>query len=126
MGSLSGRRILVVEDEFLISAMLCDMLADAEATTVGPASTVADALHLIRFNDIDASILDMNLNGEWSDPVAEVLLDRGIPFLFTTGYGKNERSDRFGAPTVSKPYSWEAVEAQLHQCLKVGTRPPLP
>lgn len=113
MSVLSGRRILVVEDEFLISAMLCDMLDDSAAIVVGPAPSLAEAMRLVEESPIDAAILDMNLNGQWSDPIAEALLARGIPFVFTTGYGANERSDRFGARTIAKPYVWETVEKEL-------------
>jgi CheY-like chemotaxis protein len=113
MSILAGRRILVVEDEFLISAMLCDMLDDSAAIVVGPANSVAEAMRLVQDSQIDGAILDMNLNGQWSDPIAEALQGRGIPFVFTTGYGANERSDRFGARTIAKPYAWETVEHEL-------------
>lgn len=117
MSPLANRRILVVEDEFLIATVLCDMLEDAAATVVGPAVNLGDALRLVQDQGIEAAILDMNLNGEWSDPVAEELTRRGIPFVFTTGYGANERTERFGVRTVAKPYSWEEVEGQLAQAL---------
>ncbi len=117
MSALANRRVLVVEDEFLISAMLCDMLGDAAAEVVGPAANVTSALRLIEENTLDAAILDMNLNGEWIDPVAEALALRGVPFVFTTGYGANERSRKFGARTVEKPYSLETVEQQLVQAM---------
>jgi CheY-like chemotaxis protein len=117
MSPLANRRILVVEDEFLIATVLCDMLEDAAATVVGPAVNLGDALRLVQDQGIEAAILDMNLNGEWSDPVAEELTRRGIPFVFTTGYGANERTERFGVRTVAKPYSWEEVEGQLAQAM---------
>jgi DNA-binding response OmpR family regulator len=113
MSSLANQRILVVEDEFLISAMLCDMLFDAEAVVVGPAASVSAALRLVQDNDVDCAILDMNLNGEWSDPIADELDRKGVPFIFTTGYGATERSERWKVRTVSKPYAWEEVEALL-------------
>lgn len=118
MGELADKRVLVLEDEFLISAMLCDMLADAAVVPVGPATTVDEALRLIQDNRLDAAILDMNLKGQWSDPVAEELQQRGIPFIFTTGYGANERSERFRARTIAKPYTWEMVETELKNSLQ--------
>ena len=117
MSRLTTRRILVVEDEFLIAAALCDMLQDAAAIVVGPASTVADAIQLLRAQPVDAAILDMNLNGQWSDPIAEDLRARRIPFVFTTGYGANERTERFGVRVVPKPYGWEEVEEQLSRAM---------
>lgn len=113
MSTLANRRILVVEDEFLVSIMLCDMLIAASADVVGPAANVASALQLIAENKIDAAVLDMNLNGQWVDPVAEELALRRIPFVFTTGYGSNDRSRKFGARTIEKPYSLETVAEQL-------------
>ena len=117
MSRLANRRILVVEDEFLIAAALCDMLEDAAAVVVGPVSTVTDAIQLLQAQPVDAAILDMNLNGQWSDPVAEDLRARRIPFVFTTGYGANERTERFGVRVVPKPYGWEEVEEQLAQAM---------
>jgi CheY-like chemotaxis protein len=113
MSGLANLRILVVEDEFLIASVVCDMLEDASAVVVGPAATVADALHLLQANVVEAALLDMNLNGQWSDPIAAELRSRGIPFVFTTGYGTSERTDRFGVRVVAKPYSWDEVEEQL-------------
>jgi DNA-binding NtrC family response regulator len=113
MNSLANQRVLVVEDEFLISAMLCEMLTDAQALVVGPVTTVAAGMQLLQEADFDCAILDMNLNGEWSDAIAEELGRRNIPFIFTTGYGSIERSERLGGHTVSKPYLWEEVEKQL-------------
>lgn len=113
MSPLAKRRILVVEDEFLISAMLCDMLSDVAAVVIGPAANVSSALLLLRQNHVDAAILDMNLSGEWSDPIALELNNRQIPFVFTSGYGANALSERFGARTVEKPYTWDDVEVEL-------------
>lgn len=109
MKALATRRILVVEDEFLIATALCDMLAEVSAVVVGPAFKVGQALQAIRDHQVDAAILDMNLNGEWSDPVAEDLKRRGIPFVFTTGYQAEERAARFGARIVAKPYDWSEL-----------------
>lgn len=122
MSILANRRVLLVEDEFLILAMLCDMIADAAATVVGPATTLDEALQLAKVAEMDAAILDMNLSGQWSDPVAETLGRRGIPFVFTTGYGVTERSQRFGARTVAKPYTWEALERELGQAISDAAR----
>jgi CheY-like chemotaxis protein len=121
MSRLANRRILVVEDEFLIAAVLCDMLEDASAVVVGPAVAVADAMRLLQDHPVDAAILDMNLNGQWSDPIAEELKMRNVPFIFTTGYGFDERTKRFGVRIVAKPYSWEEVEEQLAQAILQNT-----
>ncbi|WP_431299218.1 response regulator [Tabrizicola sp. BL-A-41-H6] len=122
MSALANRRVLVVEDEFLISAMLCDMLIAASAEVVGPAANVSAALKLIEENKVDGAILDMNLNGQWIDPVAEALTQLAIPFVFTTGYGANVRSQKFGARTIEKPYALESVEAELALAIEDGAR----
>lgn len=84
--SIKGLRVLVVEDSFLIAWSLRRMLSDLGCKVIGPASTVRSAIELIEQQDCDAAILDVNLAGETSMPVAAVLTDRGRPFLFLTGY----------------------------------------
>jgi DNA-binding response OmpR family regulator len=118
MSPLANRRILVVEDEFLIGAVLCDMLEDASAIVVGRATTLDQAMSMVGNPEIEAVILDMNLNGQWSDAVADELRSRRVPFIITTGYGSTENTRRFGVPVVPKPYSWEEVEGQLVRALQ--------
>ena len=83
---LSGRRVLVVEDEMIVAWLLQDMLADLGCAVVGPAARVAQALAMIDAEAIDAAVLDVNLNGQKSYPVADALAARGVPFVFSTGY----------------------------------------
>lgn len=113
MKSLTNCRILVVEDEFLIAAALCDMIEDASAIVVGPAHTLSDAMLLVQNREIDAAILDINLNGQLSFPVADLLRASGKPFIFTTGYGASDQTLQAGARVLPKPYTWEEVEEQL-------------
>ena len=82
---LSGRRVLVVEDEALISLMLADALESAGAVVVGPASTVKGALDLLGEEAIDCAVLDVKLNDGSSVPVAEALAALGIRFVIATG-----------------------------------------
>ncbi len=86
--ALSGRRVLVVEDEVMVSWMLEDMLTDSGYEIVGPAASVNQALAMVEAEAIDLAILDINLNGERSYPVADALIARGVPFAFSTGYNK--------------------------------------
>ncbi|WP_210529643.1 response regulator [Rubellimicrobium arenae] len=85
--SLRDRRVLVVEDEYLLANDLCTELEEAGAEVMGPVPTVAEALALLATGaPPDVAILDVNLGGEMVFPVAEVLRDRRIPFMFATGY----------------------------------------
>ena len=82
-----GLRVLIVEDEVLISMLLEEILGELGCEVVGTPSTVAAALDIIDRTALDAATLDLNLAGEDSDPVAVALAARGTPFVFATGYG---------------------------------------
>src|SRR5580658_4547678 len=83
---LSGRRVLVVEDEMMILMTIEDMLADLGCESVTAAATIQQALALIDTQVFDAAMLDVSLNGYKSHDVAEALAARGVPFVFSTGY----------------------------------------
>jgi CheY-like chemotaxis protein len=101
MGTLSGRRILVVEDEALIALDLQGMLDQRGATVVGPAATVSEALKTITENQIDCALLDLKLGDETADPVAAALKQRAIPTVFVTAYGDGHLPPR-GVPDNRK------------------------
>lgn len=86
MSSLSGLLVLVVEDEALIAMVVADTLAGEDATVLGPAATVAAALRLMGRTPPHLAVVDVNLGGEMSTPVALALQRLAIPFLVTTGY----------------------------------------
>ena len=113
--NLSGRRILVVEDEMIIAMLLEDMLADLGCEVIGVASRVAMALAMIENGTpFDAAVLDVNLNGEKSYPVAAALAARGVPFAFSTGYdGRGMDREYSRIPVVQKPYCKADVERTL-------------
>lgn len=84
---LQGRRVLVVEDEYLIADTMEQSLRQAGAVVLGPVPSVDDALELLDDEpDVDGAILDINLGGEKVFPVADVLAARGVRFVFATGY----------------------------------------
>ena len=114
---LTGKRILVVEDEVIVSIMLEDMLNELGATVVGPARTLSEALAMATTERIDAAVLDVNLRGEKIDAVAEVLQQRGVRFLFATGYGQGTGMVPAGAPVIDKPYTKDALARALAGCL---------
>ena len=108
---LSGRRVLLVEDEVMVAWVLEDMLAELGCTVVGPAARVDQALAMIEAEAVDAVVLDVNLNGERSYPVADALAARGVPFVFSTGYNKNGlHAGYLGFPMLQKPFELSTLD----------------
>ena len=102
---LSGRKVLVVEDEMIVAWLLEDMLVDLGCTIVGPATSVNQALAMIDAEAFDAAVLDVNLDGQMSYPVADALTARGMPFVFSTGYDKDTLRDGYRTfPVLQKPF----------------------
>ena len=101
----SGRRVLMVEDEMMVAWLLEDMLTDLGCAVIGPAGNVNQALAMIEAELIDAAVLDVNLNGEMSYPIADALAARGVPFVFVTGYDKGRIIDGYQSfPVLQKPF----------------------
>lgn len=101
---LSGRHILVVEDEMLILMLIEDILTDLGAS-VAAAATVDQALAMIGAQIFDVATLDVNLNGIQSYPVAEALTVGGVPFVFSTGYSDHALRDGYrDRPVLKKPF----------------------
>jgi CheY-like chemotaxis protein len=102
MSALAGKCILVVEDESIVAGMLDDLLSDRGVHVVGPAKTLALAVELADSARIDCALLDVNLNGERSLPVAHILARRGIPYVLATGYIAAECDDYPAAQVLQK------------------------
>lgn len=103
-GTLQGLRVLVVEDVAMLAWQVRDVLVEAGAEVIGLAPDVPRALALLDGHVVEAAVLDMNLDGEPADPIADVLAARGVPFLFLTGYGSGDTEGRHAArPTLGKP-----------------------
>ena len=117
MSALAGKRILVVEDEVLIAVMVTDMLAGLGATIVGPATTIEGGLSLAGSETFDAAVLDVNVRGERIDPIADLLVARGIPMVFATGYGVAVIAERRNASVIDKPYTQERLASALAQAM---------
>jgi two-component sensor histidine kinase len=112
-------RILVVEDSFLVVTLLERIFEDLGWGLVGRATRVADALELVHSGVFDAALLDVNLNGEMSWGVARVLAERGVPFVFSTGYDAKTvlPADLAGAAVISKPFRIREVEDKIRQAI---------
>src|SRR3712207_9118444 len=100
---LQGVRVLVVEDEAAISLLLEDMLLDFGCEVIGPAARLSAALDAVERETVDLAILDVNVAGEPIYPVAETLARKGVPFVFSTGYG----SAGIKAAFRDRPVSYE-------------------
>jgi PAS domain S-box-containing protein len=118
---LAGKRVLVIEDEPLIAMVLSDYLADAGCTPVGPAQSLPRALTLIREEAFDAALVDGNLAGRSVDEIAVALTQRGVPFVFVTGYGREALPQAFReAKVVEKPFTQDQVIGALERLLARG------
>ena len=126
-GLLSGRRVLVVEDEMLVAWLLQDMLADLGCAVVGPAARVPQALAMLAVEAVDAAVLDVNLNGETSYAVADALMARGVPFVFSTGYAKDRLAEPYRLrPVLQKPFHEGELSAVLETLLTPNPQGPVP
>ncbi|APP79272.1 response regulator [Xanthomonas hortorum pv. vitians] len=113
--ALHGRRILVVEDDYLLAQSLNDLLIEAGVRVVGPVGTVSDALSLVTSGEeIDGALLDVNVRGQPVFPVADALLERGVPFSFCSGYDRYTLPARFAHLSYCmKPYNPRAITTLL-------------
>ena len=98
--------------------VLEEMLQELGYTIVGPASTLQEGLKLAQSASVDAAILDVNLNGARSFPIADVLASRSVPHFFATGYGSAEAVVRRGVEIVRKPFREEVIAAALNRLLR--------
>ena len=109
-----GRRVLVVEDEALVAMLVEDALLDAGFSVIGPAATVEEAMNFLAAERPDAVVLDLNLAGETSTPVADALASRGIPYVIATGYGASGLpAGHQQAMVLAKPYDPSELTAML-------------
>jgi DNA-binding response OmpR family regulator len=113
-----GSRVLIVEDEFFIALDIGQQLADAGFEVVGPAPSVAKALSLLDEQGCDVAVLDVNLGGETSEPVARKLRESAKPFVVLSGYSTDNKLPWFGDATVfSKPLRMDDLVAALRACI---------
>jgi CheY-like chemotaxis protein len=110
----AGKRVLVVEDESMIRLLLDGMLEELGYTMAAEAGRIDEALTVAKQGGFDLAILDVNLNGHPITPVAEMLVERGVPFVFASGYGRRGIPDAFGrVPLLQKPFQADALARAL-------------
>jgi len=117
MTALQGIRVLVVEDEPMLSLALQDLLVDCGCVVAGAAARLEPALDLARTLAFDIAVLDANLGGKRVDPLAEEIAARGLPIVFVTGYGLDGALRNVRAPVVEKPYQDETLRRAMIQAL---------
>ena len=127
---LGGRRepyrILVAEDAFLLVSLLQEVFETLGWEMIGPATRLADAMHLARHESFDAALLDVNLDGMMSWEVAIALKERGIPFVFGTGYNVSAVLPDYltGSPVIAKPYQLSELQQVLRRAIENAGAPP--
>jgi DNA-binding response OmpR family regulator len=114
-----AKRILVVEDEWLIAEFYGDVLREEGFEVVGPAANVKAGRELIETHLLGAAILDVSLGKEKSYPLAKLLLERQIPFLFVSGYTDGHILPEYQhVPVIMKPVEGEQLPLALHSLLQ--------
>ncbi|WP_340264966.1 response regulator [Sphingobium mellinum] len=118
---LLGKTILVVEDEFFIAKEIKQVLVEAGAVIIGPVGDVGSGLAVARTATLDFAVLDVNLNGEACFAIADSLTDRGVPYLFLTGYDGWALPDAYReVRCIPKPFGAEQLVAAIQQSSQSG------
>jgi CheY-like chemotaxis protein len=116
---LQDLRVLVVEDESLVAMLVEEYLTDFGCAPPCSVSRVGKALKTLKSTEIDAAVLDVNVAGESVAPIAEALEERGVPFIFASGYGRSGVDERWASkPVLQKPFSAKELQAALIACVK--------
>jgi CheY-like chemotaxis protein len=106
----ASKRVLIVEDELMIRMLLEGMLTDLGHTVAAEAGSIEEAMTLAKEAEFDIAVLDVNLNGQPITPVVEVLVQRGLPFVFASGYGQRGVPEQYrSSPTLQKPFQVDAL-----------------
>lgn len=126
MNPLAGKRILVLEDEVLLALEASDTLEEIGAIIVGPVHRVEAAMALLDSVRPDAALLDVNIAGDTSAPVAQRLAGKNIPFVLATGYG-NRTDIAGGRAIIDKPYNRRQLQAAFREMFGMeDSLPPRP
>ncbi len=120
-----ARRVLVVEDEMTIAFLIEDMLAELGCRVIGPAMRLPQAMEIARTEDIDLALLDVNLDGHPSFPVADILMERSVRIIFVTGYGRAGLEPAYtGQQILTKPFRLAELKAAIDAALSIDGGPP--
>jgi light-regulated signal transduction histidine kinase (bacteriophytochrome) len=119
-------RVLVVEDSFLLVTLLQDLFQELGWEMIGPATRLVDALRLAQHESFDAALLDVNLDGAMSWDAAVILKERGIPFVFGTGYSVSAILPEAlaGSAVISKPYQLSELQQMIQRVIVSSSSEP--
>jgi CheY-like chemotaxis protein len=118
MTAFRRKRALIVEDEAVVAIMIEEMLRDLGCEVVGMAGRLPQAVEKARELALDFGVLDVNLGGDMTYEVADALIERGIPFIFATGYGSAVIPGQYAAmPVIQKPFAPVALEEALERLM---------
>lgn len=118
LGSCAGLRVVVIEDEPMITMLIQDMLEELGCTVAGTANSLEDALAICQTTIFDVGILDINLDGKTSLPIVALMTQQGKPFVLSTGYGDCGVVGTFPrVPLMQKPFSIGVLAQSLCQAI---------
>ena len=118
---LRSPRVLVVEDQMLVALEIVSLLEDLGCEPVGPVGHVQTAMLAVTKEPLDAALLDVDLDGESVEPIADFLSRRGIPFALVTGYARDRLPARLrDCPYVAKPFTFADVRAAVLVLFRTG------
>jgi DNA-binding response OmpR family regulator len=111
---LAGRRVLIVEDRYLIASDVAEQVRSLGADVAGPSPSIAHAGAILDAEPVDVALLDIDLDGELVYPVAEMLDARGVPFIFLTGYDREHLPQPWRThPRLAKPLDLRELHDEL-------------
>jgi DNA-binding NtrC family response regulator len=117
--ALRGRRVLIVEDSPVVGPFTADILTDLGCAVIGPAPTIAVARELIEAEGLDAAVVDVHIRGERSFQLCDLLEERRVPFVLTSGYGNWQIPEKWAdRPRLHKPYLLEGLRDALRTALQ--------
>jgi len=124
MRQFSALSVMLLEDEYLIALDAEEILTSLGVKHIQIVNSLAAAAEIAESGDVDVAILDLNINGEMSFPVAEMFRKRGTPIVFATGYELRDRVEPDLGVSLKKPYTSESLRAALEVALtRSGTQP---
>ena len=113
--------VFLVEDEVMIRMMVADMLEELGYRVAAEAGDINDAMRLAQSTEFDLAILDVNVNGKVISPVADVIMAKGCPFIFATGYGSSGLPEQYrDRPALQKPFQLDALSRTIEAALRGG------